>query len=168
MKNFDELCAIPPMKITVMSLKFPIACDQNNNFERGGVRPCTYHLLYLSRNGFAQQIDDVNDALEMNGVLSRAKRINGLFAQFSKVVEGVPLYISLKQRLQILQYYQTLLKNGYFECKYDRAVLERHLISKHEGYFKLAFRGSVTNFDGANGTVSDVTVTPHTNPPKIH
>jgi hypothetical protein len=49
----------------------------------------------------------------------------------------VPLYISLNQSLQILQYYLNLLKNGYFECKYDRAVLEKHLVSKHEGYFKL-------------------------------
>jgi hypothetical protein len=98
-----------------------------------------------------------------------------LFAQFSKAVEGVPRHIYLNQRLQIFQYYQTLLKNGYFECKYDRAVLEKHLASKHEGYFKLAVRGSVTsvtsvtNVEGANGTVTDVTdvtVTPHTNPQK--
>jgi hypothetical protein len=133
----DELCAMPTYEnhsVIVLSLKFSIACDQNNNFERGGARPCTYHLLYLSRNRPAQQIDTVNDALEIKGVRSRAKSENGLFAQFSKAVDGVQIYVYLNQRFQILQYYLTLLKNGYFECKYDRAVLEKYLVSKHEGY----------------------------------
>jgi hypothetical protein len=43
-----------------------------------------------------------------------------------------------------------------------------HLASKYEGYFKLAVRGSVTsvtNVEGVNGTVSDVTVT-HTPTPQ--
>jgi len=50
-----------------------------------------------------------------------------------------------------------------------------HLASKHEGYFKLAVRGSVTsvtsvtNVEGVNGTVTnvaEVTVTPYTYPQK--
>jgi hypothetical protein len=123
---------------TAMSLNFPIVCDQNNNF--GGARPCTQSILYLSRNGFAQQIESGNNDKETKGVLSRAKRINGLFAQFSKAVEGVQLYISLNQRLQILQDYLSLLKNGYFECKYDRAVLEKHLSVKK---LRLAYTDTV-------------------------
>ena len=127
-----------PMKITAMSLKFSIACDQDNNFERGGTSLYATYSLSLTK-WVCTANRRCKRRMKDKRVLSRAKSENGLFAQFSKAVNGVQLYAYLNQRFQILRYYLSLFKNGYFECKYDRAVLERHLTSKYVGYFKLAF-----------------------------
>ncbi|BDC35760.1 MAG: hypothetical protein EF806_04615 [Candidatus Methanoliparum thermophilum] len=64
-------------------------------------------------------------------------QINGVFAQFFRRIEGVPLYLVSSQRVQILKLYLTLLKTNKIRCKFDRRDIDLLPASKHILYFKM-------------------------------
>lgn len=93
-------------------------------------------ILCTPREGFAHKIDEDKKSEIMKHLPAQPQQIIEVFAQYSEVIEGVPLYLSANQDVQILKSYLTLLETGENECEKNIEEIGTHLYTKHIRYFK--------------------------------
>lgn len=102
----------------------------------GGVPPYKQPIFFTPAESFAQPMGDCESCVNMKEAPAHPQQMNGIFAQPYKLFEGVPLFRSEKQRVQILQAYQTLLKTGKIVCKPVQMEIETLPATKTISYFK--------------------------------
>ena len=109
--------------------------DEKGKIEKVYTPQCK-PILHNLREGFAQPTDEDKLSRIKKCLHSQPQQIIEVISQFSEAIEGVPLYLSSKQRVQMLEAYLTLLKTGKNPCKLISGDLVTHLYSKHMYYFK--------------------------------
>jgi hypothetical protein len=93
-------------------------------------------IFCMPSERFAQKIEEGARSENIKEEIKQAGGINTTSAQLYKEIEGVPLYLTAKQRVQILKAYLTQLKTNEIVCKFDRGEIERLPAITLVSYFK--------------------------------
>jgi predicted RNA-binding Zn-ribbon protein involved in translation (DUF1610 family) len=98
--------------------------------------PLMQPIIFTPSEGFAHKTENPNGSENIKEDIAHENGINVIFAHDYRLIEGVPLYLSSNQRVQILRVYLTLLKTNEKVCKIMRGEIVVNAAIKTISYFK--------------------------------
>ena len=93
-------------------------------------------VFFTAGEVFAHKIEEGKHIKQMNGDTAHPQQMNDIFAQFYREFEGVPLYFSSNQRVQILEAFVAQCKGDKNVCRFDREEIDRLPAILESLYFK--------------------------------